>query len=373
MNKLIPLFKVAMNPDIDFELLATIHSGWIGEGPKVRQFEDELRKRIGNNNLVALSSGTHGLSLALAMEGIGPGDEVISTPLTCFATNAPILASGAKIVWADIDPYTLNIDPYSVEEKIHPGKTKAIIVVHWGGLPCDMEILHGLSSNYDIPIIEDAAHAFGSYYGIDPIGTCNYSDYCMFSFQAIKHLNTGDGGALCMNTLDKAQRAKLLRWYGIDRESKHINMRCEADIGEAGFKYHMNDIAAVIGLSNLSIVDSNMEKTKENAAYYSSQLSDIPGITLLDDGTTGILRQSSYWLFTILVDDLPGFANKMGERGIAVSQVHARNDKHSCVRDFESNLPGVESIIHRHISIPVGWWVDKEDRERIISTIQEGW
>lgn len=368
-RKLIPLFKVAMNKEIDERLIKTIHSGWIGEGPAVKEFESLLKKKIKNKNCVALSAGTHGISLALAMEGVGVGDEVISTPLSCFATNAPILATGANIVWADIDPDTLNISPESIASKV-TNKTKAIIVVHWGGIPCNMKEIHHIASRYNVPIIEDAAHAFGSFYDGHPIGRCDYSKYCMMSFQAIKSLTTIDGGALFLSSESDCERARLLRWYGINRESKSINMRCENDILESGFKYHMNDVCATVGISNFNLAFENINKAIENAEYYTKALSGVLGIKLLKKR---VEDKSSRWLFTILVDDLPGFTMKMGENNIVVSQVHARNDKHSCVKKFRTDLPNLESIVHKHISIPVGWWVSSADAEFIVDVIRKGW
>ncbi|KKM81191.1 hypothetical protein LCGC14_1332330, partial [marine sediment metagenome] len=212
---MIPLFKVFVNRGINDSLLMTIHSGWLGEGKKAKVFEEKLGKRVSNPYCLALSAGTHGLHLALVLAGVGEGDEVITTPLTCTATNWPILYQKARIVWADIKVDDLNIDPSDVERKITE-KTKAIMCVHWGGYPCDMNELSNIVINYKLPLIEDAAHAFGATYHNVPVGNCTFADYTMFSFQAIKHLTCGDGGALFVKTEEDYKRAKLLRWYGID-------------------------------------------------------------------------------------------------------------------------------------------------------------
>ncbi len=366
---MIPLFRVYMNPEVDEALLRVIHSGWIGQGEKVKEFESLLSEKFYNKYCLALSAGTHGLHLALRMLGIGKEDNVVTTALTCTATNWPILMQGADIRWADIKKEDLNIDFVSMRSKINE-KTKAVIVVHWGGYPCDMEEIYAICSEREIPVIEDAAHAFGSTYRESIIGDCTYSDFTMMSFQAIKHLNCLDGGALFCRYEDHYGRGKLLRWYGIDREGSRVDLRCGEDIKEFGYKYHMNDVCATIGISNIKNIGSNLKVTKDNAKFYMDNLKGVSGIELIQ---TEPDRQSAYWLFTIYVEDRTGFARKMGEKGIMVSRVHERNDKHSCVSQFKTDLPVLDEVIHRMICIPVGWWVSEEDRQYIVDSIKEGW
>jgi dTDP-4-amino-4,6-dideoxygalactose transaminase len=366
MIQSIPMFKVAMNPHIDDKLLKVLHSGWIGQGPAVKEFEQKLSNVFVNDKVLTLSSGTHGLTLALRLAGVGVGDEVITTPLTCTATNMPILQQGADIVWADIKD-DLNIDPESIKQCI-THKTKAIVVVHWGGYPCDMEEINKVAAG--IPVIEDCAHAYGSSYKGHSIGSCQFSDYAMFSFQAIKHLTCVDGGALCVRKRRDYDRGKLLRWYGIDRESPRTDFRCEEDIPEWGYKFHMNDVAATIGMENMTLADKNIGKAIENAKYYENQLKGLNGIELTQMVQH---KNSSYWLFTMLVDSRSEFTHMMGRKGIAVSRVHERNDKHTCFRPFRKELPMLEEVIGKMICIPVGWWVSKEDREYIVECIKGGW
>lgn len=364
------MFKVTMNPAVDDTLLPVLHSGWIGQGPKVAEFETHLWKKFNNPNVLTLAAGTHGLSLALRLAGVEQGDEVITTPLTCTATNMPIMMHGGKPVWADVGR-DFNINPASIAKRIS-GKTKAIMVVHWGGYPCSLEEISYIAkeANPDIKIIEDCAHVWGSKYKDSTIGDCKYSDYAMFSFQAIKHLTTVDGGALCTASQDDYDRAKLLRWYGIDRESPRKDMRCEEDIAEWGYKYHMNDVCATIGMANLDHANENVRTARENAMYYEKELRDADGIEMTQLAKD---RTSSYWLFTVLVEDRTSFAHMMGSKGIAVSRVHERNDKHTCFNQFRRDLPGLESIINRMMCIPVGYWVGPEDREYIVNAIKEGW
>jgi dTDP-4-amino-4,6-dideoxygalactose transaminase len=308
------------------------------------------------------------LSLALRLAGVIPGDEVITTPLTCTATNMPILMHGADIVWADVGE-DFNIHPQSIEENITP-KTKAVIVVHWGGYPCDMERIYKLSQDHNFAVIEDCAHCWGSTYKGSTIGDCQYSDYAMFSFQAIKHLTTVDGGALYLKDQNDYDAAKLLRWYGIDRESPRKDMRCEEDILNWGYKYHMNDVCATIGLANYDHANENVRTAMDNGRYYEKELKDVDGIKITQFSTD---RKSSYWLFTVLVEDRTSFANMMGSNGIAVSRVHERNDKHTCFSAFKKDLPALESIINKMICIPVGYWVGPEDLKHVVNSIKGGW
>lgn len=367
------MFKVAMSPTImagqDHDVVEVLRSGWIGQGHKVWQLEQELAKKFKNENVLGLSAGTHGLSLALRLAGVKAGSEVITTPLTCTATNMPILMHGGVPVWADVRD-DFNIDPESIKSKI-TDKTKAIIVVHWGGYPCDMEKISKIAHAHNIKVIEDCAHAYGSTYRDSVIGDCKYSDYAMMSFQAIKHLTCVDGGALFTKSKEDYDRAKLLRWYGIDRESPRKEMRCEEDIEEFGYKYHMNDVCATVGLANMPIAEENIKTTRDNARYYEEMIPDLDGIELTQIEED---RHSSYWIFTALVEDRTSFAHMMGSNGIAVSRVHERNDKHTCFKIYNSNpLPGLEYIMDKMISIPVGWWVSQEDTEHIIDSIAGGW
>jgi len=365
----IPLFKVYMNNEVGPLVNSVLYSGWIGQGPKVEEFEKKLGDEFENEKVLSLSAGTHGLSLALRLAGVGPGDEVITTPLTCTATNVPILMQGAKIVWADIKPNDLNIDYRSIKSSIN-GNTKAIMVVHWGGYPCDMKEIYEIAQKANIKVIEDGAHAFGSIYKGSVIGSCAYSDYSMMSFQAIKHLTTVDGGALFLKHIKDYERAKLLRWYGIDRESPRKDMRCEEDISEWGYKYHMNDVCATVGLANFDAAVENVMAARGNARYYNQELTGESGVEVIQ---TKQDRLSSYWIYTLLVEDRTSFAHMMGTRGISVSRVHERNDKHTFTKEYRKNLPGLESVIDKMICIPVGWWVTKEDREYIVDTIKGGW
>ena len=365
---MIPMFKVAMSKHIDVELLKVLKSGWIGQGEKVEEYERILAKKFNNKNVLSLSSGTHGLTLALHMAGVGPGTSVICPSLSCSATVTPVVTSGADIIWADTGD-DINMIPQSIEDSIRED-TKAIIVVHWGGFPVDLETISKIAKDNNLILIEDAAHTFGSTYKDSIIGDCNYSDFCMISTQAIKSLTTVDGGILFTKNIDTYKRGKLLRWFGINRESNLKDMRCVDDIVEAGYKFHLSDVGAVIGLGNIQLAEENVKIAQSNSRYYDEELKNVDGIITPQISSEKI---SSSWLYTILVEDRTSFANYMGQCGIATSRVHERLDNYTYTKKFQKNLPNLDSIYDKYICIPVGFWVTKEDREYIIDCIKKGW
>jgi dTDP-4-amino-4,6-dideoxygalactose transaminase len=365
MSKPIPLFKVFMPQSVLEPLGRVLQSGYITQGPQVEKFEEKLRSFLQYPFLATVNTGTSGLHLALRLNNIKPGDKILSTPLTCTATNWPIILAGGQIDWCDVDTETCNISPSDIASKITE-ETKAIIIVHWGGTACDLEKIEQIAQEYKVPIIEDCAHAFGSKYGNKMVGSSG--NYCCFSFQAIKHLTTIDGGVITVPKMAE-KRAKLLRWYGIDREEKgRKDFRCESDIPEVGDKLHMNDVAATIGIEQMNYIEDTLAKHRSNAQYYFSNLQNIPGLTLLNNDPG-----SAWWIFTVKVENRAGFMAMLKEKGITTSQVHERNDRHTCMKKFKIELPGLESISSKIVSIPVGWWVDSEDREYLVDTIKEGW
>jgi dTDP-4-amino-4,6-dideoxygalactose transaminase len=377
----IDLFKVFMSETAAEEASKVLNSGYIGQGEKVEQFESQLKDFFNHDYLVTLNSGTSGLHLALHLlkkkngnwPGLEDGDEVLTTSLTCTASNFPILANNLKIKWVDIDEETLNIDLDDLARKLSP-KTKVIMLVHWGGYPNDLDRVKEIQNmcndmyGFKPAVIEDGAHSFGSKYKGKYLG--NHGNMVMYSLQAIKHITSVDGGILSLPHQDLYDRAKLLRWYGIDRNSNRKDFRCEADILEWGFKFHMNDVCATIGMENLKHVNKIVGKHKSNAKYYDDNLNGISGLQLLkrhDD------RESAFWIYSMLVEDRDNFYTWMRECEIVSSQVHERNDKHTCVKEYKSPLPTLDKTIGKVVSIPVGWWVTDEQREYIVDCIKKGW
>lgn len=364
LKKKIPLFKVFMPRSVQKPLLKTLFSGWIGQGPKVRKFEHLLGQNLKTNRVLALNSGTSALQLAVKLAGVNAGDEIITTPLTAPATNWAILANGGQLVWADVDENTANIDWRTIEPLITK-KTKAIMVVHWGGAPCDMDEINAVARKHKLKVIEDCSHAFGASYKGRSVGTLG--DFGAFSFQSIKHLTTGDGGLLVIKDPKLFKRAKLLRWYGMNRESSQKN-KAENNIAEWGYKFTMNDIAASIGIEQLKYADGIIKKHRDNAELYNKQLKNVPGVELLKTYND---RNSSCWLYTIKVARRADFIKKMKLRGIEVGRVVERNDKYACVAAYKSSLPGLDRLDKKIICIPAGWWLTPKDRQYIVESIKK--
>lgn len=368
---MIPLFKVFIAPSVDAPLLKILHSGYIGQGRKVEEFEAKLRPWVGTENVLALNSGTSALQLALRLAGVGHGSEVISTPMTCTATNMAILAAGARIRWADVDPVTGNIDPATIPPLITVD-TRAIMCVDFGGYPCNLADIMLIAMHHEIPVIEDAAHAFGGEYQKVPIGAV--SDFTCFSFQAIKALTTVDGGALACLSQEAYKKGKLLRWYGIDRETPRRDFRCEDDIGHWGYKFHMNDVNATIGLENIKNTRIVIAKHQANAKYYNAEI-EKRGLKHIQKPKYKDDRRGTYWLYPILVENAGKrllLQEYLEKNEIQSSQVHKRNDVHSCfVQCWRGPLPGVEEFSNRELCIPIGWWVTLTDRRYIMDCIEK--
>lgn len=350
---MIPLFKVRMSPNVGESVSKVLNSGFIGQGKVVEEFEDALWKELDSKTRpVTVNSCTSAIDLALELIGVGPGDEVISSPQTCFASNVGALHRKAKIRWADIDPITGLMDPDHVS-KLITEKTKAIIAVNWAGKLCDFA---KLKSN-GVPVIEDAAHTW------DVFGNkgTDRGDYICYSFQAIKFLTTGDGGILICPE-EKQNDARILRWYGLDR-TKNESFRCTQNITQVGFKYHMNDINASIGLCNIEEARYSVDMSRENSRFYIKYINNsLLTLPSWDDSC-------SYWLFSMHVK--PGlkqaFIDYLQENGIAASPVHFRNDLYDSTICFkEEELPGVDSFTDTQVCIPNGWWVTLTDREYIV-------
>jgi len=373
---MIPLFKVAMAEGAAAEVEHVLNSGYIGQGEGVERFETELHKFIGGHERpLAVSSGTHALDLAYHMIGLGQGDVVITTPLTCTATVTPLINRGCRLVFADIDEYTGCIDPRSVADclKSYPAVC-AIVAVDWGGTLCDYPALRRAveAGGTPIPIVQDAAHSMGAHvYGTRLLDSEMHGDYVMFSFQAIKQLTTGDGGALVCPHYESYARAKLLRWFGLDREGD-TSFRCKQRLEEAGYKYHMNDISAAIGLCNLAELRGVCRAHQENAFSYSCAFADLQ---LGDHGIASLQYQpgSAYWLYTMLATERDKFTVFMTERGIATSPVHNILTDMPCVSraTVEDVAYRAAEFAARHVCIPVGSWLTVEDLNKICDTVRE--
>ena len=255
------------------------------------------------------------------------------------------------------------------KEKITP-KTKAIMPIHYGGLPADLDEINKIAKQNRLKVIEDAAHALGSTYKGKPIGSI--SDFTAFSFQAIKQVTAGDGGALCCKKISDYKRAKRLRWFGIDREASKVSILGERvfEVDELGFKYHMNDLAASLALGNLSNYSSRLKRVRSIANKYTESLKSVAGVKLLE---TKQDRESSYWLYTLLVNNRKNFIKKMLSKGIPVSVVHQGIDRFKIFNGkVESNI-NQRKFDQDQICIPIHSGLTNNDIDKVIGAVKEGW
>ena len=351
-------------------VMEVLDTRWIGQGPKVKLFEESFSKKFASKlPAIAVGSGTDALHLSYILAGLKPGDEVIAPVFTCTATNIPFLYMGIKILFADIDRNTMNIDVNHVDQLMNKN-VKAIVCVHYGGLPCEMDELEIIANKWNIPIIEDAAHAVGAKYKGLTIGSI--SDFTMFSFQAIKHITTGDGGMLIVKNKELIDKAERVRWFGIDRKAKQAGI-WENDITEIGYKYQMTDIAAAMGISSLQEFDEVSSLRKKLFQVYSAELSGYDRVQIVGNDFSD--REHAAWLFTIIVEDRFRLQEKLRENKIESNQVHFRNDRYSIFNDFTrgKEFPNMDLIEDKYLVLPLHTMMNENDVRRICSIIKSGW
>lgn len=369
---MINLFKVFMSEAAVFRSSKVLRSGKLTQGPEVDAFESELATHFDNPNIVTLNSCTSAIHLALDLikDEVGPCT-VLTTPMTCAATNLPILHNGLKIKWYDLPSKYFYLQPSCYDwcdiVSKFDATTRILILVHWGGIPTPHEKIMELKKIYEnrfgktLYVIEDCAHAWGSMNDGRRVGS--FGDFAAFSCQAIKTLTTGDGGVLI--TPDTFyRRARLKRWFGLDRDNK-LDFRSCQDINLAGYKFHMNDVAASIGRGNLPHVDRLVNLQRGNANFYNEKLA--PKYQIKPTNCT----EPSYWLYTIQVSNRDKFTKYMTEHGIEVNPVHSRNDKYHVFKDYAATLPNLDEIAPRMVCIPCGWWLTSEERDFVAEKVNE--
>lgn len=364
----IPLFNTYIHPTAYDRIKEVLDTTFLSEGKVVKAFETELARVCELPEMVAVNSGTSALHLALALAGITAGDEVILPAQTFIATGMSILYQGARPVFADIQYGTGAIDPASVEQKITK-KTKAILPVDWLGYPCDLDELRAIAQRHNLLIIEDAAQALGARYKDQPIGTI--ADYTCFSFQAIKHLTTGDGGAVAAREPANLQEARRLRWFGIDRERDQATWGYDRQfhIPVVGYKYHMNNYAAALGLANVITLQERLARRRAIAARYRTELASTNALSLFEYRDD---RVGSYFVFPLHVERREQFVNAMRERQVPVTNVNFRIDTNP-VFGGAASLPAQARFDATQIAIPCHDGLTDDEITFIIDAIKKGW
>ncbi|MCC3158801.1 DegT/DnrJ/EryC1/StrS family aminotransferase [Hymenobacter sp. 15J16-1T3B] len=365
----ISLFSTFVHPSATQRVTDVLATTMLSEGRLVKEFESRLSSDLGMVNPAALNSGTSALHLAMEVAGVGPGDEVILSPQTFIASAICVVQVGAKPVFADIHYENGNINPADIEHRITP-RTKAIMAVHWGGYPCDMAEIKAIAERHNLLVIEDAAHAPGATYQGQAIGSI--SDFTCFSFQAIKHLTTGDGGALCARDPEKAREVFRRRWFGIDRANSPVNEvgEREYDLSDVGYKYHLSDYAAALGLANLEGFWDRMDVRRARVQQYREGLQNVPGLTHFVHQTD---RESANWLFGFHVENRLAFIRALKSRGVASSVVHDGIDKNTLFGGKRHELVNQRRFDETQIHVPLHDALTAEQVAYIVDAIKQGW
>jgi dTDP-4-amino-4,6-dideoxygalactose transaminase len=281
------------------EVVDSLKAGWITTGPKVKRFEQQLAEYTGAGQAVCLNSATAGLFLCLKALGIGPGDEVITTPYTFAASVNVILHAGARPVLVDVRREDFNIDPKLIEKAVNP-RTRAIIPVHYAGRSCDLEAIGAIAQKHGIPVIEDAAHAIGTEYRNKRIGSI--SRFTVFSFHAVKNLTTSEGGAVTTDAAEAAARMRVMALHGMDKDAwKRYSPggKVQYDIVYPGYKFNMMDLQAALGIHQLAKLERTIERRRAIAARYREGLQDLPRLTLPGEDPQG---RHCWHLYPVLLD-----------------------------------------------------------------------
>lgn len=365
----IPLFKPFMAESAHAALKPVLASGRLATGPQVAEFESRLAAWLGAPDAVALVDASSALTLALYQAGVRPGDEVIASPLACSATLSPIANLFARPVWCDINPLTGMPDAGHIAGLISE-KTRAILLYHWSGDVADVGGVAALARQRGIKLVEDASEAFGAQWRGRRLG--GEADFTVYSFYATKHITTGEGAALLAADPQMVKAARHLRRFGIDPAKLRLpngDLDPAFDIPLAGFNFPMNEIAATLGLAQLHHADEIIARYRANGQHYDAALAGIPGLQLLKRREDSI---SGFWTYALRAERRDDLIRKLLSRGIGAQRLHLRNDSYSCFGSSARELPGVATFDAQNLSIPCGWWVGDEERERVVECLRSG-
>mgnify|MGYP006082202237 CR=1 FL=1 len=362
-----PLFKIKINQNKSIKLIQKVFkSGFINEGSEVNKLTNILSKKLGSKNIVLTNSGTSALTIAYKLAGVKSGKNVVSSPMTCIASNTPIINLGGGIKWADVDHENGMITIETIKKKIDKD-TVAVSFVNWGGVIPEIDKIYKYCKSKKIIVIQDAAHSFLAKYKNKPL--CNYADFTCYSFQAIKHFTCGDGGAIISKSSIHFKKSKKLKWFGYDRDNSKDRQgnwkkpQEDVDIQEndIGFKFNMNNISAAIGLGEIKNIDSTISKHVKNAKLYDYLFKNHNKIFPIKKNSKA---QSVYWVYTLILDkslNRDKIINELKKFSISSGQIHVPNDLYSCFKRYKTKLPGVREFSKRQINLPCGWWLKPKD------------
>jgi dTDP-4-amino-4,6-dideoxygalactose transaminase len=373
--------KPRIEEDEIAEVVATLRSGWIGMGPRTLQLERDFAAYTGAKHAIAVNSCTAALHLALIAAGVGPGDEVITTPLTFAATANVVTHVGATPIFADINRHTQNIDPARVAAKLTP-RTKAIIPVHMLGRPADLDPLLALAREHSLAIVEDAAHAVETVYRGRHVGTIGH--FTAFSFYANKNVTTGEGGMLTTDDDVAADRIRTLRLHGISKDAwKRYSSEgfSPYELIEPGFKYNMLDLTAALGIHQLRRVEENWQIRARYVALYNEAFAELAGITVPALEPLGPGDRHAWHLYPVLIDldhltlDRNGFIDALQARnigtGIHYTALHLQRYYRERFGTRRGDYPEAEWVSDRTVSLPLSPAMTEDDVEDVIAAVAD--
>jgi perosamine synthetase len=364
---MIKVAKACVGEDEISAIRGVFEAGWIGMGNHTLQFEDSIKDFLGATNVICVNTGTSALHLAMLGAGIGPGDEVIVPSLTYVASFQAVSATGARPIPCESDPKTLLIDLDDAEKRI-TSRTKAVMPVHYCGQPCDMDRLLTWREKYGVRIIEDAAHAIGSRYHGRKIGS--FGDITCFSFDPIKVITCGDGGAIVTSDPELAEKLRNTRLLGVDRESE-FRYRNERkwfyDVPVVGFRYHMTNINAAIGLTQLKSIEQFIARRQDICRSYDAVFGTLPRLQILEvdyDATAPFM-----YIVRVPADEREDFMSHLRERDVETGIHYLPNHWHSLYRNGHS-LPVADQLGREIVTLPLHYGLSDAEVEAVIDAVR---
>ena len=374
----IPYGKQCIDQEDIRSVIAVLESDWLTQGPTIKQFEQDFSKKVGSRYAIAVANGTAALHLSLLALGVGPGDEVITTPNSFLATTNAILYAGATPVFVDIETQRFGIDATQIEAAI-TAETKAILPVHFAGFPVDLSSIYDIADKYNLKIIEDSCHALAANYRDSVIGDCQYSACATFSFHPVKHIATGEGGMITTNDEAMYEKLTTLRTHGVSKNPKNVKQNPGPwyyEMQTLGFNYRMTDMQAALGISQLKKLDGFVTRRRDIAKNYDAALAELDWINPIIEQTANL---SSYHLYVVQINfdkikkNRAEVMNELEEKGIG-TQVHyipiidqpyyrenvrVKGDFANCRLYYEQAL-----------SLPIYPLMSDEDIERVLQAVK---
>lgn len=365
-TKIVPLFGVVHTTEMETTILNVMRSGRIAAGEYVAQFEQGLERLLQQENIVTTSDMTSAILLALKLSGVRAGDDVLTSPFACMATNSAIAALGARPVWVDMAKNAAHVDVADFEAAITPN-TRAAILYHLAGYPGPAAEIAAICLERNIKLIEDCDNALLATIGDRTVGS--FGDFAIYSFYPNRQINTTEGGALTCRNVEHARKARKLRRFGIDPQNFRTangEINGESDIPEVGFAATLNNVCSALGVAQLDTVSSRVEAARTHATWLQSRLAGIPGVRVLAPMENS---QPAYWTLLTLVENRDQVLAKLKARGVQASKLHFRNDRYSGFLNCARPLPNTNVFQDNVIAMPCGWWLGAGDLDYLVDVI----